>query len=114
MDTEKLKRLLTFLTISFTVIVSWLATAFILVINKDSSPPLPHETIALFVGLAGIVASWVFVITLWRLARTLNRSPIVWVGLTIISSPIGPVVSYFLMRQKVLYALREIDRVRLH
>lgn len=107
MDTAKLGKLLKWLTISFAVIALWLVTAFLLAGNKGFALPIPHDTIALFVGLLGIVASWVFIITLWRLAGALNRRPIVWVGLTIISSPIGPFISYFLMRQKVLSALKE-------
>jgi len=81
MDAAKLRKLLKWLTISFAVIALWLATAFLLAGNKDSTLPMPHNTIALFIGLLGVIASWVFIITLWRLAGALNRSPIVWVGL---------------------------------
>lgn len=107
MDTAKLRKLLKWLTISFSIIALWLVTAFLLAGNKGSTLPIPHNTIALFVGLPGVVASLVFIITLWRLAGALNRSPIVWVGLTIIFSPVGPFVSYFLMRQNVLSALQD-------
>lgn len=107
MDTAKLKKLLKWLTISFVVIALWLVTAFLLAWNKDSALPIPHDTIALFVGLPGIAASWVFIINLWRLAKSLNCSPIIWVGLTLIFSPIGPFVSYFIMRQKVIDALQD-------
>lgn len=107
MDTMKLRKQFKWLTISFVVIALWWGTAIFLVWNKDEAFSISQNTIALLVGFPGIVASWVFIINLWRLARTLNRSPIVWVGLTLIFSPIGPLVAYSIMRQKVLNALQD-------
>lgn len=55
------------------------------------------------VWLAG-VAFW---ISLGTLARRLGRSVIIWVGLTFITSPIGPVVSYFWMRSLAKNAIHQ-------
>lgn len=108
MNVVRLEKLFSWLTTSFIVIVLWLVTAFLLVVNKDFGG-LPVHTIALSIGLVGIAASWVFIVTLWKLARVLNRSSIVWVGLSIIFGPIGLLVSYYLMREMVLVALKTSD-----
>ncbi len=55
------------------------------------------------VWLAG-VAFW---ISLGTLARRLGRSVIIWVGLTFITSPIGPIVSYFFMRSLATSAIHQ-------
>lgn len=104
MDTANLERLLKWLMISFTVWAVLLCALLFLAANEYSI--LSVSATALFVVLPGAVAGWVFIITLWRLARVLERSPIVWVGLTIISTPIGPLVSYFLMRHLVLSTIK--------
>lgn len=113
MDISKLKKLSKLLSISFSIIVAWIVAAVLLALIKESILPSLHYYIALVVGIPSIVASWIFIITLWRLARALNRSPIVWVGLTIITSPIGLFIAYFLMHDIVTNAFNDGSQVNL-
>ena len=54
----------------------------------------PENTIFVLLMIAGLI---IFYIILGILAVKKNRSAISWVGLSIITSPIGPIVSYFIM-----------------
>ncbi len=54
----------------------------------------PENTIFMLLMILGII---LFYIILGVLAVKKNRSAISWVGLSIITSPIGPIVSYFIM-----------------
>jgi len=57
--------------------------------------------IAVVAMLSTLVGAVLFYSGLGSSAAILNRSPIVWVGLSFITAPIGPVVSYFWMRSLV-------------
>jgi hypothetical protein len=47
--------------------------------------------------LASLAAGLIFCVSLGKLARCTNRSWVTWVGLSIITYPIGPVVAYAAM-----------------
>jgi hypothetical protein len=47
------------------------------------------------------VGSLIFYVFLGMLARRLGKSWILWVGLTIITKPIGTIVAYLMMRDYV-------------
>ena len=55
--------------------------------------------IQLVVFAVEFVAGWVYLASLGVLASRLGRSPLVWVGLTLITSVIGFFVSFFMMRR---------------
>jgi len=55
--------------------------------------------------LLSFVASIAFYVLLGTLAARLKRSVITWVGLSVITNPIGPIVAYFNMRGVVGEAL---------
>ena len=47
-----------------------------------------------------VIDGFLYFYKLGALAKCLGKSPIVWVGLTMITSPIGTVVAYFLMKKE--------------
>jgi len=53
-----------------------------------------------------LLTSLLFYINLGILAKKMGRSWIVWVGLTFITKPIGPIVSFFWIRSLVKTTLR--------
>lgn len=61
--------------------------------------------ITFFAVLLFAVSLIAYLIQLGRLASMLKASPIPWVTLTIMTIPVGPFVSYFLMRKKLRRSL---------
>jgi hypothetical protein len=82
---------LTFLT----VIVGFVGFVVAVLAAPTHQPVHPGITLVL-VGLA-TVAGWTWVVLLGVIAHRLGRSWVIWVGLSIITSPVGPLVAYVLM-----------------
>ena len=57
--------------------------------------------VQLVCSLVGWAAFCVYLASLGVLASRLGRSPLVWVGLTFITSPFGFIISFFMMRRLV-------------
>ena len=102
MDTQRLDRLLTALTVSFLV---ELATTVLFVVLVSASSSEPFSPILAVCLLGMVVAGLAFYILLGSLASRMGKSWIVWVGLTIITKPIGSFVAYFMIRQRVKTAI---------
>ena len=110
---RELKSLMQILTWSFVTAVTSCALLVVLGIliapasGEPSKEPSLLEGICLSVGgLVVYVTGLSFYICLGILAKRLSRSWIVWVGLTIITTPIGQFVAYFRMRHLVNSAIQ--------
>ena len=71
-----------------------------------------HESISSFAALLAIIsiiAGPVWYISLGMIAKRLGRRWFVWVGLSIITPPIGPIVIFPLMLAHVRAARQEIS-----
>lgn len=84
------------LTIAFILFVASLAGFLIGLDQKDSGHKF-SETTELLTFLALTISWAAYLLILGRLARKLNKSATVWVGLTWASTPFGHLVSYFMM-----------------
>lgn len=66
---------------------------------------LPNETKDFSIWLIAIsfIAALYYLVSLWNWAKHTGRSPIVWAGLTLITSPFGYIISYlaFLSKEKI-------------
>jgi hypothetical protein len=90
------------LTVSFLLEIAGVAL-LILLPNSSSRDLSPVDITCIFLLVGAGVA---FYIALGMLAARLGKSWILWVGLTIITKPIGSIIAYFLMRQRVKDAIR--------
>ena len=88
------------LTISF---VGTLVGVVILYVVAFSFPSESDTgmTLLMLVFVVLTVTSWTFLICLGKIAKRTGRSWIVWCGLVFITSPIGWLVAYPLIRSKV-------------
>jgi hypothetical protein len=93
-----IQRLMQFLTWSFATRVSGFVALMVIGFVAPSKGLSPIEIVCV---LAMLSASFPFYICLGILAKRMGRSWITWVGLTIITKPIGPFVAYFKMRNLV-------------
>jgi len=84
------------LTIAFILFVISLAGLLIIFGQKDSGHEFP-EPIGLLSFLMVVISWAAYLLILGRLARKLNKSPTIWVGLTWAFTPFGPFFSYFMM-----------------
>lgn len=91
-------RLMQFLTWSFVVGVSGFVSLVVIGIIAPSKSLTPLEIVCLLAIVSGSIP---FYICLGVLAKRLGRSWVTWVGLTVITKPIGPFVAYFKMRNLV-------------
>jgi hypothetical protein len=91
------------------LVASLLATVFFFVVSAatvGSTEPVTRGPVAdglfslvlLVLAFVMLGSSLKFWVALGMLSSRLGRSPIVWIGLPIITSPIGPFVAYFWMR----------------
>ena len=92
-----------FLNGSFLVSIA----ATILVVMTGSEPAELPSGGYMLSFLVLILSGWTFWISLGVLASRLGRSPIIWVGVPFITSPIGPIVAYFMMRSRVQSAMSD-------
>ena len=81
------KKLNIALTISFLLFVVPMVGLIARVIKPDNMLP----------GLLMVIGILAFYIILGILAVKKKRSVVYWVGLSVITSPIGPIVAYFMM-----------------
>jgi hypothetical protein len=96
-----LDRPLKFLDWGFTgmVVAVLLFVAAAFVFGGPSELPPTVESLSV-IGVVGLLyaAGWLFAASLAVLAHRTGRSWIVWLGLTWLTAPIGPVVAYMSMR----------------
>jgi len=90
---QSLRRLLHVTTLSYAAVV---ATFFFLALAPSLTDPLKPFG-ALAIVAVGMTA---FCVSLGKLATRLGRSWIVWVGLSLLTKPIGPIVAC--VRMKIL------------
>jgi hypothetical protein len=92
-DLRALKQPMEILTISFIIqILCIFLPAFVSVTSFEFN---------IGIGLTTIVAGLVFLVCLGMLAARLGRNWILWVVLTILTPPFGPLIAYFMMRKAV-------------
>jgi len=85
---------------------------FVALVYLHDTQTTEHLTAIDIVMVLVLFASAIsFYISLGLLAKRLGRSWIVWVGLTIITKPIGMFVAYFMMNQKVTEALASRNEI---
>ena len=84
------------LTIAFILFVISLAGLLIIFDQKDSGREF-SEAIELLTFLTLAISWATYLLILGRLARKLNKSPTIWVGLTWAFTPFAPLFSYFMM-----------------
>jgi len=81
------------------------AIAFVYVAQLGDKPEAAQTLSALLV--LSIFASWIaFYVFLANLAIRLKRSVVVWVGLTFLTQPLGPIYAFTRMSDLVQQALR--------
>ncbi len=79
--------------------LSLIASFFTMVLSTASSL-LPISRLFLAVCVTVLCISGVtFYFYVGKLAATLGESPIVWVGGSIVTAPIGPIVVFFVMKR---------------
>lgn len=100
---QSLRRLLHVMTISYAAVI---ATFFLLALAPTATDPLKPFGALAIVGI-GMTVFW---ISLGTLAQRLGRSWIVWVGLTLLTKPIGPVVACIRMKILVDRATRTVGQ----
>ena len=91
------KKLNIALTISFLVFVVPMVGLIARVIEPDNALP----------GLLMVIGFLAFYIILGIMAVKKKRSVVYWVGLSVITSPIGPIVAYFMMLNADTIKLKE-------
>jgi hypothetical protein len=101
LSTTRVSRLSQILTSSLVGSLASLAIAIAPAKLENSSGISPIEAIVSLVLAASGLA---FYVSLGMLATYFGRSWIVWVGLTGITHPIGPIVAYFMMRDRVKHS----------
>lgn len=83
---------------SFILIILGIAGVYFTKDQVDSNGFMPIDNLAsiayLISGLSILICIGSFYISLGMLAKRLGKSWITWVGLTIITSPFGPVVAF--------------------
>lgn len=103
---EVLKKPMQWLTRFFSI---WILSTVLLIafVGENSSRsfkiPLSISLLAMLVGGFG------FYICLGILAKRLGKSWIIWVGLTVLTNPIGAFVAYFRMRSLVIEGKQEVN-----
>ena len=97
-STARLSRPFQILTWSLIIAVASFVIAMMIASSEQTKGISPFEGIAV---LTWVISGLAFDISLGMLAKRLGRSWIVWVGLTLFTSPIGPFVAYFRMRRLV-------------
>lgn len=78
-----------------------LAVALALVADEISTIKATAALVFLFIPFLALLALLVFYTALGTLAYRMRLSVPIWVGLPFLTSPIGPVVAYLLMRGKI-------------
>lgn len=108
MNKTTIRKSMRYLTASFITLVLFLIFSPFLsslaIIHTQSLFPIVFMIMMLFT-IAGVLSIPCFYVFLARQARYLQRSWVLWVGLTFISMPLGPFVAYFMMRHFVRKAL---------
>ena len=77
---------------SIVALFGWLALALI---------QSKNDVLIVLVLVALVVAGTVYFVSLGILAKRTGGNWVVWVGLSILSFPLGPVVAYFLMWRRI-------------
>lgn len=103
MNASDLQKLMRRLSVTFITFVS-VAVVVMILSQLNFSDSLSAFFMLAYVVM--IVSFWTFIISLGKLASRLKRSWITWVALTWLSTPIGPCVAYFKMRDLVNDALK--------
>ena len=98
MDDKRLDKPMRVLTMSFLLEIASFVTIILLPTEGKAQGSLIIIFSCLFIL---VVAGLSFYVSLGMLASRLDKSWIVWVGLTIITKPIGSIIAYFMMRSKV-------------
>jgi len=93
----------------FTYPLSMLCTVPIIFIPAFSDPGTKPGGLALAIAVVSFilmfVAGWAWLISLGIIASRLGKSWISWCGLSVIFSPISPIIIYFLMIGNIKTAL---------
>ena len=107
-DLPKLNRLYKWLVGFF---LTGLGSLAILIFVPIDAALHPEGSTTVFIGM--VVSAWGYLITLGRMAATLHRSVITWVGLTFILTIFGYIGSFVLMNSRVTDAgLKSLSPLR--
>jgi len=99
MDYKKIENAMKFLSTCFFLLLAVFGLLFLFsFIGHGQDIP---DSIGFVVGFLMLGLNIAFCISLGLLASKLGHRWFVWVGLTIITNPIGFVVAYLMMRQRV-------------
>jgi hypothetical protein len=71
-------------------------------LDEPDAVPALHAAALSVLATSGLA----YYVVLGMLADHLGRNWIVWVGLTLITKPVGPFIAYLMMRDRVKYAPR--------
>lgn len=93
------------LTRFFLVVIVGFALFFVVGTSASATNSDALQRLALIALLAMVIGAVGFYVCLGVLAKHLHRSWITWVGLAMLTSPIGPIVAYFSMRSLAANAL---------
>ncbi len=99
-DIKKCKQYYLFLKLSLMVFLSLFIflISYFASLEKGQMPILLNGTAGLILSLLMPISGFLYYISLGILAHKNNKSFIVWVGLSMLTSPIGFIVSFLLMR----------------
>jgi hypothetical protein len=96
-------RLFAMLTWSLGGILAGLAIVIGLArLDEPNAVPALHAAALSVLAASGVA----YYVVLGMLADHLGRSWVVWVGLTLITKPVGPFIAYLMMRDRVKYSPR--------
>jgi hypothetical protein len=101
-----LRRPFRFLNWSFLIsLLFWGLLILSVTVEHDPPPAPPPPIVPLLIAI--MFVALFFFIALGQLARRLDKSSILWVGLSVLTWPLGSLIAFFLMRDKVKAAIRE-------
>ena len=107
MDAKQLQKPMNRLTVCFVAAIASFASLMVFGM-KVPAYERTHGAWEVLLGvlvLVWLVSGLGFYVYLVKLARRLGRSWIIWAGLAFITSPIGPFVAYFNMKELVARTL---------
>jgi hypothetical protein len=108
MNIQRLRTPARVLNWSFFISIGAIVAAIILQADDPTlftANPLAPDLL-IIIGIAS-VAGLAFYIALGQLAARLGKSWILWVGLSIITAPVGPFIAYLMMRVNIADARRD-------
>jgi hypothetical protein len=106
MNTDKARKYLRSFTLWFILWIGSIALFFVIAVADKTTEGSGLEMLLLAVLAVGMAACAFYYIYLGILASHLGRSVIIWVGLPIVTGPLGVLVSFFWMRSLVKENMR--------